>query len=109
MVRAIFHGPDAGAMTEIDIPDGWTLMEGARQEGIEGIVADCGGGAICGTCHVRVRPEWAQRLPEPEPSEAALLTIVPESSECSRLACQIPIEAVFEGIEVEVPSSQLDL
>ncbi|MBK0417470.1 (2Fe-2S)-binding protein [Leucobacter sp. CSA1] len=109
MVRAIFHSADGGSTDEIDVPDGWTLMEGARQEGIQGIVADCGGGAICGTCHVRVRPEWADRLPEPEPSEAALLTIVPEPCETSRLACQIPMEPELEGIEVDIPSTQLDI
>lgn len=109
MVRAIFHLSSGGSSQEIDIPDGWTLMEGARQAGIEGIVADCGGGAICGTCHVRVRPEWAGLLPEPEPSEAALLTVVPEVCESSRLACQIPMEAELDGIEVEIPSEQLDL
>lgn len=109
MVRAILHSPDGEHTYDIDVPEGWTLMEGARQEGVEGIVADCGGGAICGTCHVKVRPEWLTRLPEAEPSEAALLTIVPESSECSRLACQIPMEADMEGIEVDIPSEQLDL
>lgn len=109
MVRAVFHAADGGSRQEIDVPEGWTLMEGARQEGIEGIVADCGGGAICGTCHVRVRREWAEQLPEPEPSEAALLTIVPERSDDSRLACQIPMEPEYDGIEVDIPSAQLDL
>ena len=109
MVRAVLHSADGESSSEIDVPDGWTLMEGARQEGVQGIVADCGGGAICGTCHVKVRREWADRLPEPEPSEAALLTIVPELSETSRLACQIPMEPEFDGIEVDIPSSQLDI
>lgn len=109
MVRAVLHSSDGESSDEIDVPDGWTLMEGARQEGVQGIVADCGGGAICGTCHVKVRPEWATRLPEPEPSEAALLTIVPELGETSRLACQIPMEPEFDGIEVDIPSRQLDL
>lgn len=109
MVRALFHPADGGEAVDIDVPEGWTLMEGARQEAIEGIVADCGGGAICGTCHVKVRQEWFDRIPEPEPSEAALLTIVPEVSEFSRLACQIPMEVDLDGIEVDIPSSQLDI
>ncbi len=109
MVRAILHSADGQQAYDIDVPEGWTLMEGARQEGVEGIVADCGGGAICGTCHVKVRREWLERLMEPEPSEAALLTIVPETSECSRLACQIPMEPEMDGIEVDIPSEQLDI
>lgn len=109
MVRAKLHKAEGGDPYDIEVPDGWTLMEGARQEGVEGIVADCGGGAICGTCHVKVRPEWLDRLPEAEPSEAALLTIVPETSERSRLACQIPMEVEMDGIEVDIPATQLDL
>lgn len=109
MVRAIFHPAAGGDAVDIDVPEGWTLMEGARQEAVAGIVADCGGGAICGTCHVKVRPDWYHRIPDPEPSEAALLTIVPEVTEHSRLACQIPMEAELDGIEVDIPETQLDL
>jgi 2Fe-2S ferredoxin len=107
-VKGVFRLPDGGRR-EIDIPEGWSLMEGARQTAISGIVAECGGGAICGTCHVRVDPRWFDQLEEPEMSEAALLSVVPDGSPTSRLACQIMMSDRIDGIEVEIPESQLEL
>lgn len=107
MVRAHFDEPD-GNRVSIDVPDGWSLMEGARQELVQGIVAECGGGAICGTCHVRVGRPWFDKLDEPGPSESALLGVVPESTETSRLACQIMMSDELEDIEVSIPSTQID-
>lgn len=108
MGKGIFQHPDSQRIV-IDVPDGWSLMEAARQEAVSGIVAECGGGAICGTCHVRVGADWFDKLDEPDMSEVALLGVVPESSATSRLACQIFMTEELDGIEVEIPSEQLDL
>lgn len=99
----------SGEVRVIDVPDGWSLMEGARQAGIEGVVAECGGGMICGTCHVQVDPEWFAATGEPEPTEEALLDVVPERESTSRLSCQVLMCAELDGIAVGVPSEQLDL
>ncbi|MGW4096449.1 2Fe-2S iron-sulfur cluster-binding protein [Mycobacterium sp. NPDC004974] len=107
-IKATFILP-SGEQVTLDVYDGWSLMEAARQEGVEGIVAECGGGAICGTCHVRVRAPWADKLDAPGPTEQALLGVVPEPCETSRLSCQVIAVAELDGIEVEVPSQQLDL
>lgn len=107
MPHVIFTLPDGGERT-LDIPAGLSVMEGARdKEGLGGIVAECGGGAICGTCHVQVDPAWYGRVGEPEGSEAALLEMVPQRSETSRLACQIVLGDEHEGLRVRVPSEQI--
>ena len=66
-----------------------------------------GSGAICGTCHVQVDPAWYPRFDEPEGTEAALLEMVPERCETSRLACQLVLSAAHDGLSVRVPSRQL--
>ena len=99
----------SGERRTVVVPDGWSLMEGARQDGVEGVVADCGGGMICGTCHVRVAPEWFDRTGERDPTEEALLEAVPERGPTSRLSCQVLMGEDLDGVEVEVPSAQLDL
>jgi ferredoxin, 2Fe-2S len=107
-IKATFILP-SGERVTLDVYDGWSLMEAARQQGIEGIIAECGGGAICGTCHVRVRSPWADGLEPPGPTEQALLGVVPESTDSSRLSCQVIAVAELDGIEVEVPEHQLNL
>lgn len=105
MPRVIFQYAD-GSQRAIEIAEGWTVMEGARHEGLAGIVAECGGGAICGTCHVRIDPAWYQHFDAPEDIEAALLEMVPERGETSRLACQLVLSAKHDGLSVCVPSRQ---
>ena|SRR5699024_7981768 len=97
-----------GNEQSVDVPVGWTVMDAARRDGVPGIVAECGGGAICGTCHVRVDPDFFQKIDAADGPEAALLQIVPESSETSRLACQIVMSEDLEGLVVEIPTEQLD-
>lgn len=108
MPQAIFVNP-TGEERLTEVPVGWSLMEAAREDGIEGVVAECGGGAICGTCHVKVEPKWFALLALPQMTEAALLEAVPERSATSRLACQIMMSEELDGIRVHVPSEQLAL
>ncbi len=82
-------------------------MEAARENQVAGIVAECGGGAICGTCHVIVDAAWIGKLESPGATELALIEFAPESGPYSRLACQIIMEESLDGIEVTVPSEQL--
>lgn len=103
-----FMLPD-GSETPVDVPVGWSLMEAARRDGIEGIVAECGGGAICGTCHVHIDAQQFDRLDPPEMTEAALLEIVPDASPNSRLSCQVIMTEEMDGMSVRVPAEQLML
>ena len=62
-----------GTVHEIDVKPGMTVMEGARDNGVPGIEADCGGACACSTCHVYVAPEWVDRLPAKDPMEEDML------------------------------------
>lgn len=106
MPLVIFQYKD-GSERALDVPDGWSLMEAARRDELDGIVAECGGGAICGTCHVQVDPAYFARLGAIGASEQALLSIVPERCESSRLACQVIVDVDLDGMCVRVPGEQL--
>jgi len=105
MPIAFFVSPE-GVEQQVEVPDLWSLMEAARRDDVPGIVAECGGGAICGTCHVHVDPQWADKLDEADMSEQALLEVVPQRCATSRLACQIIMSPELDGIRVVVPSEQ---
>lgn len=96
----------AGEHLEIDIPVGWSLMEGAVKNGVPGILAECGGACACATCHVYVDPDWFDRLPLKPESEDDMLSCVEERRPTSRLSCQITISEDLAGLRVEVPKSQ---
>lgn len=108
MATAIFHMAD-GLARALDVPAGASLMEAARENALAGIVAECGGGAICGTCHVIVHEPWFARLPAAGATELALVEFAPESCPTSRLACQLLMSPELDGIEVTVPSEQIQM
>lgn len=105
MPRVVFIEP-SGARREVDAPLGVSLMEVARQHGIAGIVAQCGGACACSTCHVYVAPEWLDRLEPAEEMEEGMLELAFEPRANSRLSCQIHISAALDGLEVTVPAEQ---
>lgn len=91
----------------VDVPVGNTVMEGGRNAGIAGIVAECGGACSCSTCHVYVNPDWVDRLPHKESMEEDMLDFAPVMDpERSRLGCQIRITAELDGLVVNVPEVQ---
>ncbi|ANY17327.1 2Fe-2S iron-sulfur cluster-binding protein [Bordetella pseudohinzii] len=108
MPQLFFVLPD-GSEQAAQAPADWSLMECARDQGIEGVVAECGGGAICGTCHVHVDPEWFAKLEPAGATEEALLDVVPDRGPTSRLACQIMLSEALDGMRVRVPAEQLAL
>jgi len=96
-----------GASRTINIPVGWSLMEGAVQHDVAGILAECGGGCACATCHVFVAPAWADRLPPQTPAENDLLECTAATRTAySRLSCQIPISDALDGLVVTLPERQ---
>jgi 2Fe-2S ferredoxin len=105
MAKILFIEPDGGRR-EIDAPLGVTLMEAARQHGVHGIVAQCGGACACATCHVYIDPAWLQRLEPPEDMEVGMLETAWEPRDNSRLSCQIHIRADLDGLRVTVPKQQ---
>ena len=103
-ITYIEHTGDAHT---IDVPVGNSVMEGGRNAGIEGIVAECGGACSCSTCHVYVHVEWIDRLPPRESMEDDMLEFAPGLDPGrSRLSCQIRVTAALDGLVVDVPAEQ---
>ena len=75
----------------VDVQNGLTVMEGAVQNDVPGIDADCGGGMACATCHIYVNEEWLDKLPSKEDGEEDMLDMAFEPKKNSRLSCQITI------------------
>lgn len=96
-----------GTEHTVDVPVGGTVMEGARNNDIPGIEADCGGSCACATCHVYVKPDWIDRLPGKEVMEEDMLEFAAaEVSERSRLSCQLTVTAELDGLVVDLPEIQ---
>ncbi|MDP9083302.1 MAG: 2Fe-2S iron-sulfur cluster-binding protein [Pseudomonadota bacterium] len=95
-----------GARRRIDAPLGITLMEAARQNGVQGVVAQCGGACACATCHVYIDPVWLTKLQPPEDMEQGMLETAWEPRSNSRLSCQIYITAELDGMTVTLPERQ---
>src|SRR5690606_39054926 len=92
----------------VEVADGLTVMEGARDNGIPGIEADCGGACACSTCHVYVDPEWVDRLPPREPMEEDMLDFAYEPDpQRSRLTCQLKVGPELDGLRVQMPEKQI--
>ncbi len=105
MPKILFIEPD-GSRREIDAPLGITLMEAARQNGVQGVVAQCGGACACATCHVYIERSWLPKLEAREDMEEGMLENAWEPRDNSRLSCQIHVTAALEGLQVTVPRHQ---
>ena len=90
----------------VEVPDGMSVMEGAVQNNIPGIDADCGGGCACATCHVYVDEKWFDKLTEKAEAEQDMLDVAFEPNNLSRLACQITVTSELNGLVVKMPSKQ---
>ena len=95
-----------GKQHEIDVANGLSVMEGAVQNDIPGIDADCGGGMACATCHVYVKEDWFNKLPKKEDGEEDMLDMAFEPKTNSRLSCQIIVSDEIDGLEVNIPPKQ---
>lgn len=106
MAKITFVQPDGRAET-VDCDNGQSVMEGARDNAIEGIVAECGGMCSCSTCHCYVDKEWFAKLPEIQDDEAGLLEFAWEPKDVSRLTCQLEVSDDLNGLILHVPEQQL--
>ena len=97
----------SGNQKTIDVAIGLSVMEGAIQNNIPGIDADCGGGMACATCHVYVKEDWFNKLPEKAEGEDDMLDQAYEPSPSSRLSCQIIVSNELDGLVVHLPEKQL--
>jgi 2Fe-2S ferredoxin len=95
-----------GTERAIDVPVGWSVMEGAVNNRVPGIDADCGGACACATCHVYVDPAWLAKLPPKSEMEENMLDFALEVRPNSRLSCQIKVSEELDGLTVTTPKSQ---
>lgn len=102
-VKYIEHN---GTEHEVDVKDGLSVMEGAVNNLIPGIDADCGGACACATCHVIIDEAWAEKTGTFNDMEDTMLDFVEDRKETSRLSCQIKVSPELEGLVVRLPESQ---
>jgi len=95
-----------GKSHSVEVPKELSVMEGAIQNNIPGIDADCGGSCACATCHVYVEEKWFDKLPKKEDAEQDMLDMAFEPQKYSRLACQITVADELDGMVVKMPSKQ---
>ena len=95
-----------GDSKTIEVENGLTVMEGAIQNDIQGIDADCGGSMACATCHVYVEENWLNKLPKAEEAEVDMIDMAYEPKKNSRLSCQLIVSEELDGLIVTTPSKQ---
>ena len=95
-----------GKSHTLEVANWLTVMEGAVQNNIPGIDADCGGSCACATCHVYVNEKWFDKLPNKESAEEDMLDMAFEPNKFSRLTCQITVTKNLDGLVVKMPSKQ---
>ena len=90
----------------VEVQNGLSVMEGAVQNDIPGIDADCGGGMACATCHVYVNDEWFDKITPKDDGEEDMLDMAFEPKKNSRLSCQITLNKELDGLVVTTPEKQ---
>ena len=97
----------SGKTHTIDVANGLSVMEGAVQNDIPGIDADCGGGMACATCHIYVKEDWFNKIPQKTDGEEDMLDQAHEPKSNSRLSCQIVVSDELNGLVVNLPEKQV--
>lgn len=100
-----FITPD-GASHEVEVSSGTSVMQAAKDNGIDGIEGECGGACACATCHCYVEEGWIDKLEPASAVEQGMLECVIDPEDNSRLGCQIAVTDAVSGITVRIPKSQ---
>ena len=106
MMPKITYIESNGKNHTIEVANGLSVMEGAIQNNIPGIDADCGGAMACATCHVYVKEEWFDKLPKKEDGEEDMIDMAYEPNKFSRLSCQLTVSDELDGLVVQLPEKQ---
>jgi 2Fe-2S ferredoxin len=97
----------SGKEHQVEVRDGESLMEGALNNNVRGIIGECGGGLACATCHCYVDDAWIARVAPPSDGEKEMLeNVASETQPGSRLSCQIVLGPQLDGLVVRLPKSQ---
>ena len=95
-----------GKLHTVEVPKELSVMEGALQNNIPGVDADCGGACACATCHIYVDEKWFDKLPKKADGEQDMLDMAFEPNKFSRLSCQITVADELDGLVVKMPLKQ---
>jgi len=95
-----------GNSKTIEVENGLSVMEGAIQNDIPGIDADCGGSMACATCHVYVDETWFNKIAKAEDAEVDMIDMAYEPKKNSRLSCQLIVSDQLDGLVVTTPEKQ---
>lgn len=107
MPQIVFVQPN-GLRETVQASAGSTVMMTAINHGISGIIAECGGSAMCATCHVYVDPVSVDFLPPTSEVENEMLaSAASERKQHSRLSCQLQLAPGVEELIVHVPERQV--
>ena len=102
----ITYKDNQGNSKTINVNNGLSVMEGAIQNEIPGIDADCGGSMACATCHVYVEQTWLDKLPKAEDGEIDMIDMASEPKKNSRLSCQLIVSDELDGLLITTPAKQ---
>lgn len=97
-----------GTVREVEVKNGSSVMQGAVDHMVEGIVGECGGCCSCSTCHCMIDEAWAEQVGPPNEDESELLEFAGKSQPNSRLSCQIEVTDALDGLVVHLPESQYE-
>lgn len=95
-----------GTATQVEVEIGSTVMQGAIDNSVDGIIAECGGACSCATCHCYVDEAWLDKVGEPGELEKEMIEFALDPQPNSRLSCQIEVTDALDGLVVRLPESQ---
>lgn len=97
----------SGKQHVVDVDPGYSVMQGAINNNVRGVIAECGGACSCATCHVYVDAPWSENLEQKGEEETAMLEAVCDLQPNSRLSCQIKVTERLDGLVVRLPEKQV--
>ncbi|MEL7186154.1 MAG: 2Fe-2S iron-sulfur cluster-binding protein [Pseudomonadota bacterium] len=106
MPKVIYITPE-GERHEVEVDNGYSVMEGAINNNIDGIVAECGGACSCDTWHRHIDDAWLDKLTPMDDMEDSMLDAAFERKDNSRLTCQIEITDALDGLVVHVAENDV--
>jgi|TARA_B110000438_G_C15809110_1_gene648790 2Fe-2S ferredoxin len=95
-----------GRKHEVDVDAGYTVMEGAVNNDLDGLPAECGGACACATCHAYIDPQWLSKLPALDDMEDSMLDAAFDRRDNSRLTCQIEVTNELDGLVVHIAENE---
>ena len=106
VMAKIIYKNNNGDSKAVEVENGLSVMEGAIQNEVTGIDADCGGSMACATCHVYIDEKWLNKIPKAEEAEVDMIDMAYKPKKNSRLSCQIIVSDELDGLEVTTPEKQ---